>query len=94
MEGPGRCFLTQGDAFFDTSGCFPTRAVPSAVSSGAGGLPPGAVQIELSEQEAAAVARLEGMGFDRQQCLEAFLACDRNEELAANYLLEHGNEDM
>ena len=64
------------------------------MSFAAGGLPPGAVQIELSEQEAAAVARLEGMGFDRQQCLEAFLACDRNEELAANYLLEHGNEDM
>ena len=64
------------------------------MSSAAGGLPPGAVQIELSEQEAAAVARLEGMGFDRQQCLEAFLACDRDEELAANYLLEHGNEDM
>lgn len=55
---------------------------------------PGAVQIELSEEEAAAVARLEGMGFDHQLCLEAFLACDRNEELAANYLLEHSADDM
>ena len=57
-------------------------------------MPPGAVQIELSEEEAAAVERLEGMGFDRQLCLEAFLACDRNEELAANYLLEHGADEM
>lgn len=38
--------------------------------------------------------QLESLGFDRQTAVEAFLACDRDEQLAANYLFDHGADDM
>jgi UV excision repair protein RAD23 len=57
---------------------------------GQGGPPPGARQIQLTEAEAASLQRLQALapGVSQQQALQAFLVCDRNEELAANYLLD------
>ncbi|XWS64319.1 hypothetical protein CRYUN_Cryun06bG0176100 [Craigia yunnanensis] len=51
---------------------------------------PQAVQVTPEEREA--IERLEAMGFDRATVLQVFFACNRNEELAANYLLDHMND--
>lgn len=36
--------------------------------------------------------QLEAMGFDHALVLEVYFACNKNEELAANYLLDHMHE--
>ena len=44
--------------------------------------------LRLTEEEMAAVDRLAEMGFDRAEAAQAFLACDKNEALAANLLMD------
>ncbi|KAC9456374.1 hypothetical protein E3N88_45794 [Mikania micrantha] len=51
---------------------------------------PQAVTVTPEEREA--IERLEEMGFDRALVLEVFFTCNMNEELAANYLLDHIHE--
>jgi UV excision repair protein RAD23 len=57
-------------------------------SGSAGQDPPGVIR--LTHDEMAAVNRLMSLGFSQQQAAQAYLACDKNEELAANLLLEGG----
>ncbi|KAK3035218.1 hypothetical protein RJ639_033852, partial [Escallonia herrerae] len=48
--------------------------------------------VNVTPEERDAIERLEAMGFDRAIVLEVFFACNKNEELAANYLLDHMHE--
>ncbi|KAG6741971.1 hypothetical protein POTOM_055252 [Populus tomentosa] len=48
--------------------------------------------VTVTPEEREAIDRLVAMGFDRALVLEVFFACNKNEELAANYLLDHMHE--
>ncbi|WVR08602.1 UV excision repair protein Rad23 [Kwoniella sp. DSM 27419] len=55
---------------------------------------PQVMQVNLTQEEAAAVERLEALGFDRQMVLQAYMLCDKNEELAANFLFDNAEDDQ
>ncbi|CAO2206799.1 unnamed protein product [Urochloa humidicola] len=48
--------------------------------------------IEVTTEENEAIQRLVQMGFDRDLVLEVFFACNKDEQMAANYLLDNMNE--
>lgn len=56
-------------------------------------LPPGAQAISVTEEERDAIERLCRLGFDRDAAIQAYFACDKNEELAANFLFDQPEDE-
>jgi UV excision repair protein RAD23 len=69
----------------------PGGGMPGGGMPGGGGDAPGTIR--LTEDEMAAVNRLMALGFSQQQAAQAYLACDKDEALAANLLFDGGFGD-
>lgn len=49
----------------------------------------GSGEVQLSKEEFADVKELMTLGFSAQECLDAYLGCGRNKEMAANFLFSN-----
>jgi hypothetical protein len=49
--------------------------------------------ITFTPEEMVVIKRIMELGFEREETMVAYLACDKNEEYTINYLFDHKGED-